>query len=304
MSIVYIITATLCWVCLPSIAHAWGPGMHLDIALTVLEKIALVAPILRPLLKAFPEDFIYGAVSPDIFIKKKLAGMDHCHNWRMGMLLLSEAQTDRQRAAAYGYLVHLAADVVAHNYFIPYKIIRSYQARVLSHAYWELRFDLTVPSRVWEIVPRVVRGNYREFDALLERVMKKTLFSFPTSKRIYYSILVIQRLRHLRQGLKLYARRSRWDLPDERIGHYRKLVFHVVDDFVRHLDQSPCCSGDPTGIGREAAAMGLRRRIRQSLQRGVMTEHQARQLVKLCRDRLEKHMFQPEMHWPDIYDVV
>lgn len=305
MTIVYYIAVVCWWICVPADAHAWGPGMHLDIALTVLERLALAAPVLRPLLKAFPNDFIYGAVSPDIYIKKKMAGfLHHCHNWGMGTLLLSEAQTDRQRAAAYGYLVHLAADVVAHNYFIPYKIVRSYQARVLSHAYWELRFDLTVPPRVWEAVPGIVRGDYREFDELLQRVMKKTLFSFRTSKRIYYSILVVQRLRQFQQGLKLYARQSRWDLPEERISHYRKLVFHVVSDFVQRLEHAPCYAGDPTGIGREAAAMSLRKRMRQALRRRLISETAAKRLVRLCRDRLEAEMFAPTMQWPDIYDVI
>ncbi|MBI2346266.1 MAG: zinc dependent phospholipase C family protein [Deltaproteobacteria bacterium] len=305
MLFVYGLAIGLLFVCLPSDAFAWGPGMHLDIALTMLEKTALVAPAIRALMKAFPTDFLYGAVSPDIFIRKKMVGpLHHCHNWRMGMLLLTEAQTDRQRAAAYGYLAHLAADVVAHNYFIPYKIVRSFTARLLSHAYWELRFDLTVSPHVWEAVPQILAGDYREFDTLLERVMKKTLFSFKTSKRIYYSILVLHRLRRLRGGLKVYARQSRWALHEERIAHYRRLVFHVVGEFLQKVERAPCCGGDPTGIARQAEAMALRKRIRQALQRGPLTGATAERLVRLCRDRLEAEMFAPTMQWPDVYDVM
>lgn len=305
MHIVYWLGAIIWWVCLPDLAHAWGPGMHLDLALTAIEKAAMAAPLLRPLLKAFPNDFIYGAVSPDIFLRKKMAGyLFHCHNWRMGMLLLSEAATDRQRAAAYGYLVHLAADVVAHNYFIPYKIVRSYAARLLSHTYWELRFDLTVPHQVWGVIPQIIRGDYREFDELLERVMKKTLFSFQTSKRIYYSLLVLQRFRHLRQGLKAYARQSQWDLPEERVGHHRQLAWHVVSEFLQRLEQAPCCAGDPTGIPRQAEALRLRKQIRQALRRKLIDEAGAKQLVKLCHDRLHAGMFQSVLQWPDVYDVM
>ncbi|MBI4367108.1 MAG: zinc dependent phospholipase C family protein [Deltaproteobacteria bacterium] len=301
MRLVHFLTILAAMLCVPSIAHAWGPGMHLEIALTLLTKAAIAAPAVRALMKAFPSDFLYGAVSPDIFLRKKLAGLYHCHNWRMGALLLSEAATDRQRAAAYGYLAHLAADVIAHNYFIPYKIVRSYRARLLSHAYWELRYDLTVPAWAWEAVPRIVSGNYREFDELLERVMKKTLFSFRTSKRIYYSLLVVQRLRRLQQGLKLYAKASRWDLVDDRVQSYRRLVFRTVEDFLQKLDAAACCRGDPTGIARETEALDMRRRIRRAVLRRILTREQADRFVRHCGERLEAGVFHTAFSWPDLF---
>ena len=85
----------------PSNAHAWGPGTHLDIALTVLQNAAWVLPAVRALIEAWPAEYIYGSVSPDIISGKKYAGaIYHCHNWSIGKLILEEAKTDMERAAA------------------------------------------------------------------------------------------------------------------------------------------------------------------------------------------------------------
>ncbi len=286
---------------IPHSAWAWGPGMHLELALHCLEHLDIATPALAALLKEFPYDFMYGAVSPDIFLSKMRAGaLFHCHNWRMGHLLLSEAENDRLRAAVYGYLVHLAADVVAHNYFVPYKIIANYSARISSHLYWEMRYDLTVANHTWRVVPRIVQGDYQEFDALLERVLKKTLFSFRTSKRIFQSLLVVNRIGRVRASLRAYTKRSRLPLHEKRIMHFRDLTIDLVEDFLRHPDTARCLEGDPTGRPRESAARQLRKRMRRAMERGELTKNRATQFIAHCDERLRNSMCQADIEWPNI----
>lgn len=294
-------------VCLwPAEALAWGPGVHLQLAVDALSNLTHVAPSLAHLMAQFPRDFIYGSVSPDIFLSKMRAGyLFHCHNWRMGRLLLGEAHTDRQRAAVYGYLLHLAADVVAHNYYVPYKIVRSYNARIVSpHTYWEMRFDLTVPPEAWNAVPDIVRGHYHEFDALLERVLKKTLFSFKTSKRIFKSLLVIHKIQQLQNSLRRFAKQSRLVLAEPRIAHFRQLIHTTAAAFLKSPDTAPCLGGDPTGHARETEAVRLVKRMRQACRRQQLTPTQAEHLVSLCDKRLHAAIYQRDMEWPDIYDVI
>lgn len=290
----------------PGEAFAWGPGVHLQLAVDSIANIAQAAPLIADLVGRFPRDFMYGSVSPDIFLSKMRAGyLFHCHNWRMGRLLLSEATTDRLRASVYGYLLHLAADVVAHNYFVPYKIVRSYNARIVApHTYWEMRFDLTVPPTAWNAVPDIVRGQYQEFDALLERVLKKTLFSFQTSKRIFKSILVVHKMQQLQNSLQRLAKQSRLTLAEPRVAHFRKLLHTSVTDFLRTPETAPCLGGDPTGHARETEAFRLVKRMRQAIRRRQLTTEQAEHLVALCDKRLQQAMYQRDMTWPDIYDVM
>ena len=39
------------------------------------------------------------------------------------------------------FLAHLAADTVAHNYFVPYQTVVSFHRSRTRHAYWELRYE-------------------------------------------------------------------------------------------------------------------------------------------------------------------
>jgi len=290
---------------MPSEAYAWGPGVHVEVALAALAKLSLITPPIRELIKKFPDDFIYGASVPDIIIGKKLAGyMHNCHNWRMGWLILNEADDDRQRAGAYGYLVHLAADVVAHNYFIPVKIVRSYNTRMLSHTYWEMRFDLGVSEHAWRRLGQVTRHEFKEFDDLLDRVLRKTLFSFKTNKRIFNGIIVLQKMRGLRHSLGLYARKSRWNIEHENREHYLDLVKESAFEFLANPENAACLEMDPTGSARITYAQNLRRRMRLMRRRGLLDDRAAAKIVELVKERLAIGLYRPDMILPDVVDVI
>ncbi len=289
----------------PSEAYAWGPAMHVEVALQVLAKAGLVAPFIRKLIQSFPDAYIYGTASPDIVVGKKFAGyIHHCHNWRVGWLILHEARTDRERAAAYGYLTHLAADVVAHNYFIPAKIVRSYNARILTHTYWEMRFDLGVSSEAFDRMKMLNRMDAEYFDDLLERVLRKTIFSFSTNKKIFNSILMLQKMKGLRSSLSAYAKRSRFDIKKENREQYAELVSEAVMEFLRHPDTADVLSVDPAGIARLTYAKNLRHRMRDMIQVGMMTRAEADRLVDLVREELAIGLYRPDMDLPDVVDVI
>jgi hypothetical protein len=305
MLLVHVILIFFAALLFPSSAFAWGPGTHVELAMGALGAGAAIAPIIRDIIRKFPEAFIYGMASPDIVIGKKYAGyIHHCHNWRMGWLILHEAETDRQRAAAYGYLSHLAADVVAHNYFIPVKIVLSYDARLLSHTYWEMRFDLGVADFAWDKLKMITELEIEEFDLLLERVLQKTLFSFSTNKRIFNSILMLQKMRGLRASLMLYASKSRFEIEQEGREHYFDLALESVLDFLSDPEKAPCLEIDPTGDKKISYAKNLRRRVREMVGREIMTQEDAGRLVELTREGLAVGLYRPDIRLPDVVDVL
>ena len=290
---------------MPETVFAWGPGMHMFVGMTALSKIALISPVIRALLDKYPEEFLYGAVVPDVVVGKKYAGyMHHCHNWDIGRLILSEAKTAGQRAAAYGYLTHLAADIVAHNYYIPFKIIKSFGARMLSHTYWEMRFDLGVPEKAWKQVDKVSTYKMREFDRLLERVLKKTIFSYRTNKRIFSSILIFQKMRGMRRSLKLYERTSRWEMGEENRQHYVDLTIEAALGFLKDPKGAACLEIDPTGEARMTYAKTLRRRIRILMRRGLLSKKAVDTLMALVKERLAVGLYRPNLVLPDVTDVL
>ena len=305
MLFVYATILALIVLLVPDVAYAWGPGMHVEVAMKALANLSWAVPVIAGLAERFPDAFLYGASSPDIIVGKKYAGyLHHCHNWRMGWLILNESKTERQRAAAYGYLMHLASDIVAHNYYIPVKIVRSYEARMLSHAYWEMRFDLGVADEAWDRLAQIGELEIEEFDEILERVLRKTLFSFATNKRIFSTILIFHKMRTLRKSLRLYAKQSRFDIHEENRQHYGDLTMEAARDFLAHPDSCACLDVDPAGLGRLAYAQNLRRRMRSMLKSGLMVPKQAETLVGLVREQLALGLYRPEMVLPDVVDVL
>lgn len=248
-------------------AHAWGPVMHLQVGLDILRQADLLQTGLRTLLESFPYDFLYGCIGADIIFAKGLARFhEHSHNWDVGRSVLHEASSPPQQAFAYGYLSHLAADTVAHNHFIPVCLVRTYPARTLRHVYWEVRFDGLVNQDLWTLAREIARTAPVEEDELIERVVKRTLFSFKTDKRIFSGILVLHRMEHWQRLLQNLSGRSAWKLGAQEFQAYRALSLEATTEFLTRQDSAPCLQKDP--IGREQLKRAKRaRRVLRILER-------------------------------------
>jgi len=262
--IVYIILFSTLFLLAPSVAFAWGPGTHVEIAFRLLDRLREMAPYIQQIIAGREEWFVYGNIAADIVVGKKFAGtLHHCHNWSVGRLVLKNARTDREKAAAYGYLAHLASDVIAHNYFIPAKILESYKARLLSHTYWEMRFDMHVSTTVWKKMRTMIRGDFSPFDDLLKTSLKRALFSFKTSKNIFSGILALQKAGELRRTFSAYAKKSRFPLDTKEITHYMRLAILSAERFLKDPERARCLKNDPTGDEMIKMAKLTRRKIKR-----------------------------------------
>ncbi len=258
---------------MPDVAHAWGPATHLELALTALNNASAVSAPVRSLMEHFPYDFLYGNISADIIVGKNLVEeLKHCHNWKAGFALLKNAKTGSQRAFAYGYLAHLAADTVAHNHFIPERMLRSFSAKTLRHVYWEMRFDALADKRVWRLPKRIAAQAASDNDALLNATIEYAPFSFRTHKTIFSSIMSINRFKHWHRMLDLLSAASRWSLHKQE----RELYFNNSLDAVMELLESPlkarCLKKDPIGRQNLAHASTARKRLRTMKKAGLAWE--------------------------------
>ena len=109
---------------LPDAAFAFGPAAHVYLGSHLLDALSLIPPTIADLLRAYPQSFLYGSMAADIsFAKKYVPAGRHCHFWHVGEEILQTAENDRLRAVGYGYLAHLAADTIAHNFFVPRQLM-------------------------------------------------------------------------------------------------------------------------------------------------------------------------------------
>ncbi len=233
----------------PDPAWAWGPATHVYLGHTLLESLHLVPDSVRVLLSAYPADFLYGSVAADISLAKKYvpAGR-HCHHWPVGEEILAEADTDRLRAMGLGYLAHLAADTIAHNYFVPRQLMVTSTTKALGHSYWEHRMDVQLGER-WTSLARctVVDHDHAAADALFDRVLSATLFSFQTNRRIFRGMIRFQDNDRWQTIFGTILENSRWTLAPETIGSYLERSFDYVVDYLNRRGTSLPAALDPTG---------------------------------------------------------
>jgi hypothetical protein len=279
----------------PESAWAWGVGAHLQVGSWLLEQLPQLPAQLQPLLAAYPHDYLYGCISADITLGKKYTHhLRHCHSWRMGRQVLDAATDDAQRACAYGYLSHLAADTIAHGYFVPYKLMRSYNTALLQHAYWEMRFEAHVGADAWGLAKALGRFDFSENDRMLRTVLADTLFSFTTNKRLFNSLLLLNRLKRWQSALAALARSNRWPLTEADCLEYLDLAKEATFSLLNDLEHSPWLAADPTGERALAAAGKIRRNLHVLWLDGKLSEAEAERLLKQMKATLREGLLQPD----------
>jgi hypothetical protein len=256
---------------LPDRAFAWAPTTHLEVGRAVLQNLFLLAPAIKELIETFPHDYLYGNISADIVIGKKYAGkLKNCHNWNVGFKIFDRASTPSQKAFALGYLSHLAADTIAHNYYIPERMILSFSTRTLRHTYWELRFGSLVDKEIWQLPKMIAKDVHRDNDRLLKAVFEnKNLFSFKTNKTIFSSILLIKRMNSWHKMMDRLSSRSKWILKQEEKDHYFRLSYKAVVDLLTLWGEAPCLKEDPTGYEKLKKAKHWRKKLKRLYVRNV-----------------------------------
>lgn len=258
--------AVLLLLLLPSHAWAWGPATHVYLGTGVLESLHLIPDFARALVAGYPHDFLYGSVAADISLGKKYAPIGrHCHHWHVGEEIFAEAESDRLRAVGLGYLAHLAADTIAHNVFVPRQLLLTSSTEGLGHSYWEHRMDVQLGERYTALAREVVmEHDHSAADALFDRVLSSTVFSFRTNRRIFRGMIRFQDNERWQQIFSTVLENSRWELAEGTIQGYLVRSFDFVVDYLRRREDALAAGLDPTGEVKLSLAKGIRRRAVRS----------------------------------------
>ena len=235
-------------VLLPDTAWAWTPGTHVFLGDAVLRSLTMLPPAIGDLLRAFPHEFLYGSIAADTSIAKKYAPAGrHCHSWNVGFEIHDAARDEPLRSFGLGYLSHLAADAVAHNYFVPRQLAITSSTAGIGHSYWESRFETHLGSRAGLRASDLIRRDHAPADALLDRILSPTIFSTSTNRRIFRGMVHTADAESWQRIFQMMLDHSRWDLSDGDVGTYLARAFNYVIDVLNRSDAAEPCSLDPSG---------------------------------------------------------
>lgn len=258
---------------LPIDLFAWGLETHLKIGNTILENVSFA------LIKQYPTYFLLGNIFPDFFtllknLSKFKRGLD-THSWSTLGKLFMNASSDEEKSFCHGYAAHLAADIVAHNYYIPQTFFLVSKNKFISHLileYAETKNSLEYENLLEELLD-MAKHNSQLF--LRSHGISEDYFV----KQINYLKLSLrsQRIMRLKEWAFLFERaldpsfvnRSNY-FQEKAINLAQNAVvngFHNIKDF------------DPKGIESMTNAKILRKRLRDNFGRFVTRKLAKRRVI-------------------------
>ena len=245
---------------------AWGPGFHIQLTRRLLEHFR-TRRRLRPdqeLVLEHPHSFLYGNIAADIINFKAFGGVkNHCHNWNIQERLEELAGTDDARAFVLGYLCHLAADIVAHNHFVPYHMVYNFPPRYLGHAYWEAIADAGVSDGEWHAIDEL-RGHARiaEYDRMVHQAVRLRVLGLRSNRWIFNNILLINCRQNWRQFIRSVRDQAlRHPLDEDFFALMREQSYvHMLAVFYRRR-LALLKARDPTGRQALRGARLVRREL-------------------------------------------
>jgi len=255
---------------LPDSAHAWTPGTHIYLGESVLSSLAELPATVADLLRAYPFDFLYGNIAADSSIAKHYAPLGrHCHYWHVGQEIHDLAASDGLRAFGLGYLCHLAADTVAHNYFVPRQLMITSSTAAVGHSYWETRVETHLGDAYAKSAKDVILLKHTEADAHLDRIIAPTIFSVRTNRRLFRGMVHLTESSSWQRATQVAREYSRWPLTDDDVERHLGLSYDYMIGLLGGPD-SPALQLDLSGERPLKIAKDLRRRVlRDSGRRNV-----------------------------------
>jgi hypothetical protein len=260
---------------------AWGPAIHTVIGCKILEQITLILPAVAGVIRSFPLEYLYGSLAADFFVGKGQRKRDgHPHNWETGFQFLNGAGEDREVAYGLGFLSHLAADVVAHNYFVPNLIHSVSTWKRMGHIYWEAKADHFVGPLYMKIAKGVLSMEALDCDHLLKSAVGRGRNGFKTRKHLFTQTVKISDLFNGAQPMYFASRGSRYgpryQISEDYLISMIDLAYRLVRDFLKNPGSSPCLSFDPIGS----------RNLRLASRNGVLSKifHTARPMYQFTVD--------------------
>ena len=254
-------------------AYAWGSPAHTQFAADVLNLLPALPAAVAAVLSRYAGSFIFGNIAADVVFAKRMSKVKQsCHHWSTAFRLLDQAADDRDRAFAFGYLAHLAADTVAHNKYVPRQLGLTRTTLGFGHLYWEIRADAQMPDEAWRLLEEVFAQNHEHHHLILARELSETLLPYHLNRRLFHRLNELIVRRHWMVCVAALEEHSRWEVPAGLLADYRTEAVGQIIRVLSDLQESEVLRVDPNGTAALQQARLHRRDLRRLRRRGMPTD--------------------------------
>ncbi len=225
----------------------WGPGVHLHIANKLLENEEFAD---SKIAKENRKYFLYGSVSPDITLGKKyIKEIDkHCHKWETAFNLLKNSSNDREKAVALGYATHLAADVIAHNFYVPKELLVSRGLKNFMHTVMEIKVDLIFYKDAENLIKEILENDFTKEDKFIKKNISKAFLPFALNRKIFEISLRTSKSRNLYRAFNIFSNHENWIIENKKmITEYHEISYNLALDILKRREESIVMKYDPNG---------------------------------------------------------
>ncbi len=257
-------------------AWAWGPATHTKLAMDLLGNMGTLGSMLAALLTRHASSFVFGNIAADVVFAKRMSKVKQfCHHWSTGFRFLEKAEDDADKAFAYGYLSHLAADTIAHNKFVPRQLSITRSTLSFGHLYWEMRADALVDRPSWWTFEDVMAADHEHHHRVLEQELTATLLPYQFNRQFFDRMNRLMIRRYWVRCMSTWYRYSRWELPIDLVAEYHQESLERIISVLTEGDRSPVLRYDPNGRAALHQARLHRRAARRLNRRGLPTGKRA-----------------------------
>jgi len=248
---------------IPNNLFAWGGITHLLLGSELLNNISIISSQLTKVISLYPADYLYGMLLADIIIGKRYSTWEnHSHNWEVGFNLFNFSETEYNNAFIWGFLSHLAADTVAHNFYIPEMLIYNYNKRGKKHVYWEIKYEICFSETVWKNSGKLLENIHIDNDNILRQGLTPTIFSHSTNKRIFDAVNIARKITVWKKFACTISEKSEINLSEKRKIYYKNRSIDAMADILINRNNSDVILFDPTGDKAIKNALQIRKLLK------------------------------------------
>jgi len=161
---------------------------------------------------------------------------------------LKKAKDDKKKAMAYGYLTHLAADVIAHNYYIPKEPLQGRGLRNFLHTVLEIKVDMTIYKDAYNLIKTILDNNYDEEDKFLKENISKAILPFGLNRKIFEYSLKSSKSKYMYRAFNIFGKYELWREENKNIlVYYHSVSYNLMLDILNNIENAEVLNYDPNG---------------------------------------------------------